>query len=99
MENPNNKPEVNHIDGIKTNNHYTNLEWNTRNEQMAHAYRLGLKSNHGEHNPKSKLSEPDVLEIRRLYSEGWKIYEIRNKFGRGWSTIYNIVIRNTWNKI
>ena len=99
VENPNNKPEVNHIDGIKTNNHYTNLEWNTRNEQMAHAYRLGLKSNHGEHNPKSKLSEPDVLEIRRLYSEGWKIYEIRNKFGRGWSTIYNIVIRNTWNKI
>jgi hypothetical protein len=94
--NPENKPEVNHIDGIKTNNNYTNLEWNTRSEQMLHAHKMGLKSNSGILNPKAKSSEPDVLEIRKLYNDGWKIYEIRNKFGRGWSTIYNIVIRNTW---
>jgi hypothetical protein len=99
VDNPKNKPEVNHIDGIKTNNHYTNLEWNTRSEQMLHAFRLGLKSVSGTNNPRAKLSEPDVLEIRKLYKEGWKVYQIRSKFGRGWSTIYNVLIGNTWTKI
>jgi len=99
VANPQDKPEVNHIDGIKTNNSYSNLEWATRSEQMLHAHRLGLKTVSGIANPKAKLSEPDVLEIRRLYKLGWKIYEIRDKYGRGWSTIYNIVIRNTWNNI
>jgi hypothetical protein len=99
VNNPENKPEVNHIDGIKTNNHYTNLEWSTRSEQLIHAFRLGLKSQTGIKNSRAMLSEPDVLEIRKLYEHGWKVSELRDKFGRGWSTIYNIVIRNTWNNI
>jgi len=99
VENPEDKPEVNHKDGIKTNNHYTNLEWVTRSEQILHAFRLGLKTQKGIHNSRAKLSEIDVLEIRKLYDEGWKVFEIRDKFGRGWSTIYNIIIRNTWNNI
>ena len=99
VDNTHNKPEVNHIDGIKTNNHYTNLEWSTRSEQMFHAFRLGLKSETGIKNGRAKLSEPDVLEIRKLYKEGWKVSELRDKFGRGWSTIYNLLIGNTWTNI
>lgn len=40
--NPLNKPEVNHIDGCKSNNHISNLEWATSSEQTQHAYATGL---------------------------------------------------------
>lgn len=38
IDNPLNKPYVNHIDGNKLNNHYTNLEWCTDSENMQHAF-------------------------------------------------------------
>ena len=40
IPNPQNKPEVNHIDGVKTNNILSNLEWVTRTEQRLHQYRV-----------------------------------------------------------
>ena len=61
IPNQDNKPEVNHKNGIKTDNRAENLEWCTHQENIKHAYAAGL-------NPSSrKLTDKQVEEIRALY--------------------------------
>ena len=55
LDNPNNYPEVNHIDGNSLNNNVDNLEWCTKKYNMQHAYDNNL--NHfKEHNKKTSKS-------------------------------------------
>ena len=42
IPNPENKKDVNHINGIKSDFSLENLEWNTRSENVKHAFRIGL---------------------------------------------------------
>jgi hypothetical protein len=64
-QNPEKFDMVNHIDGVKTNNDYRNLEWCDRSQNMKHAYKLGLIKNkyivYGQDNPASRqVSQLDL---------------------------------------
>ena len=56
IPNPDNKPQVNHIDEDISNNHVSNLEWATARENLNHGTRNERASNsvRGEKNPKAK---------------------------------------------
>jgi hypothetical protein len=96
--------EVNHKDTIKNNNVWTNLEWNTRLENAAHAARNNLYQK-GQDRPKSNFTDDQVHEICRLLSEGMSICNIidhMNLIGkRGNLITYILRIQNdiTWRHI
>lgn len=96
IPNPDNKPCVNHKDGIKTNNCVNNLEWATYSENHKHAFKMDLKNHKGIKNPYSKLSEIDVFVIHGLHLFEMKQNVISKLFNITESLISNIVKGKTW---
>ena len=69
--NPENKEEVNHINGNTSDNRVENLEWSTRSENQKHAFDTGLQvSKKGAESGKAVLSMEKVREMRALYAGG-----------------------------
>lgn len=92
IKNPENKPEINHIDGVKTNNFVTNLEWVTAQENIDHAWRTGLaKAISAYDNPAARFSREEVAYIRNLDMSNMSYRELARKYGVSHSSISDII--------
>lgn len=96
IPNPENKPEVNHVDGNKLNHAVSNLEWVTPHENVLHSYQAGLASKKGSKNVKALISENDVLVIRR---SSMPRREIAECYGISLNTVWDILAKRTWTHV
>lgn len=97
--------QINHMNGIKTDNRVDNLEYCTPSENSLHSFRIGLqKPKPGSLNPMAKLTEDQVKTIRTIAGRGGRYYgrkELAARFGVSECTIKEVVTgsRGGWKHV
>ena len=88
--------EVNHKNGIPSDNRLENLEYCTPSQNVQHAWDNGFCSDRkGAKNGRAKLNADQVAEIRSLATTVSRA-ELARMYGVGWTTINHVVSGNTW---
>lgn len=95
IPNPDNKPEVNHKNGIKTDNRLENLEWCTHSQNITHAANV-LHLNSGIKHFRSKFTKQDVIDI--FYASGSE-REIASRYKVSHSVVGFIKRKQSYKKI
>lgn len=101
IDNPYNKPQVNHKNGKPSDNRVENLEWCTASENHLHSYAvLNKQIPKGESHPYAILSKENVINIRKLYASGGLLQkEIAEYYNIKRRHVCKIVNRQIWNHI
>lgn len=99
IPNPENKPEVNHIDSDRANPALENLEWVTASENRKHGVLQGNVMPPqfiGSEKPNSKLTEQIVADARRRHASGESLRGLARKYGVDKRTIGDAIKGITW---
>lgn len=100
VDNPNNYPVINHIDGNKSNNTVGNLEWCTHQYNTKHYLDRGMRDTaKGSRLPNAILKEHDIPKIFQYKSQRLYNKEIAEIFGVDTSCITRILNRQSWKHV